>query len=126
MTVVRHPSGLVIASAATMVAGLSVVWTPAAGKKWRLQSVYVMTTSNFDAAGGPLVTIELRDGASAATGLEWTSSDAGTTYWSFGPYTLPGDGYIDSALVNTPLYVYLSTAVDPGYCRVMAMGSEHT
>lgn len=113
---------------ATAANGNTALWTPAAGKKFRLMGYRVDVTGNAAAAAGAVKTISLFDGAAGATGLVHSvfvpgaALAAGALYTS-GWIDLGKLGYLSTA-ANNVLNVNLSTALTAGVVRVIACGTE--
>lgn len=113
-------------SAQATSSGSTAIWTPATGKKFRLQQFRIQVTGDATISAGGVVTIELLDG----------STDLNLTHDVFVPataFSLGDDfdsGWVDlgaglqSATANNVLNVSLSTALSAGNVRVIAGGIE--
>lgn len=108
-------------------AGNTALWTPAAGKKFRLTRYCVVVTGDAATAGGAVVVISLFDGAAGATGqvhaafCPAVALAAGALYVS--PWVDLGNGYL-SAAANNVLNVNLSAALTAGVVNVICCGTE--
>ena len=112
---------------ATAANGNTALWTPAAGKKFRLMRYRIDVTGNAAAAAAAVKTISLFDGAAGATGQAVSvfvpgAALAGAALYTSGWIDL-GNGYL-SAAANNVLNVNLSTALTAGVVRVIACGTE--
>jgi hypothetical protein len=111
--------------------GDSALWTPAAGKRFRLQRFIVQVPANVSLAARGVLTIKLRDGA----------TDLNLTFDVFLGQTAPVEtasseqpnfdtGWIDlgegilSAAANNVLNINLSAALSAGNVRVTCCGTE--
>lgn len=107
--------------------GNTALWTPAAGKKFRLMGVLVQVTNNAILAAGAVVTIALQDGA-VALGVTFSvfiptaAAASGPELFDSGWLTL-GNGFL-SAAANNVLNVNLSVALTGGTVRAIACGTE--
>lgn len=118
-------------TASATASGNTAVWTPAAGKKFRLMRFKVQLTANATLAAAAVLTVSFQD---SATGLAFTHDfyvgqvalTAATALFT------PGEdsGWIDlgngfaSALANNVLNVNLSATLTSGNIRVIACGTE--
>lgn len=106
--------------------GDTAVWTPAAGKKFRLMGMTLEISANASLASAGVNTILMRD-ATTAIGVGFSPfipGAAGTAFVASGAYTLAlGNGYLSSA-ANNVLNLNLGTALATGVCRVNAWGTE--
>jgi hypothetical protein len=107
-------------------AGLSTVWTPGAGKKFRLMAgvitltkdtacagaLWVALVDNVDGAGTRIVRFEISGAALVATGQVIVL-----------PFTIPGNGILSST-VNNVLALNLGGALTAGLCSVTVWGTE--
>lgn len=116
-------------TAQATVAGSSVVWTPAAGKKFRLLGYQITAPANTLQAVAGTLTVKLKDGA-ADIGLSYvlyvpsTFVFAGDSMlWNSGLVYLGCTG-ITSSTVNNPLTITLSSALTSGQIRVLVLGTE--
>ena len=107
--------------------GATAIWTPAAGKKFRLMAYSIEVTANAAMAAAGLEEITLLD-AAAAIGQGssvWLPNAALTTSITgkdTGMRQL-GNGYL-SVAINQALNVNLGTALTAGEVRVNAIGTE--
>lgn len=122
---VRVP--VVFKTVTTAAGGNTALWTPAAGKKFRLMRFIVDVTSNAASAGGVVDEITFQDAAVAmpigfsvfAPAVAVTTTQGGFT-----------SGWIDlgngilSSTINNALNVNLSAALSAGEVRVTACGTE--
>ncbi|SRR5216683_598162 len=112
---------------ATAAAGNTALWTPAAGKKFRLMRYMVSVTDNATQAVLGTLTVSLNDAGAAigqahdvfvpAVGLVNTGSLYGS------PWIDLGNGIL-SAAINQALNVNLSAALTAGTARVLCCGRE--
>ena len=114
-------------TAVASAAGNTALWTPAAGKSFRLCRYFIQMSENSTLGAAGILTIKLLDGA---TDLNLTTdfyvpaaavTGIGTEW--LGPVDL-GDSGILSAAPNNVLNVNLSVALATGQVRVIAMGTE--
>jgi len=116
----------VFKTAVATALGDTAVWTPAAGKKFRLMRFLIQVTANAALAAGGLLEILLRD-ATTATGLAhsyFVPGAAGTVFGEQGGTWIDlGNGFL-SAAANNVLNVNLSVALTAGEVRVVACGTE--
>jgi hypothetical protein len=112
--------------------GDNALWTPAAGKKFRLMRLYVMVPTNCTIAARGVLVIKLRDGTTD-TGVAmdvWLGQTAPVETASNIPPQALDSGWIDlgigilSAAANNVLNVNLSAALAAGNVRVMCAGTE--
>lgn len=121
----RTPS--VFKTVTATASGDNAVWTPAAGKKFRLMRYVIYVTADAARAAAGDVEIILRD-ATTAIGVGFSvyvPGAAGTTFVadaSSGWCDL-GNGFL-SAAANNVLNVNLSAALTAGEVRVVAIGTE--
>lgn len=107
--------------------GNTALWTPAAGKKFRLMRYCLAVTGNAAAAAAGTKTFSLFDGAAGAIGqahavfIPGAALNAGALYT--GPWIDLGNGILSSA-ANNVLNVNLSAALTAGFCNVIACGTE--
>lgn len=109
-------------------AGNTALWTPAAGKKFRLLRYLVEVTGNASFAVAAVLTITLFDGAAGVTNLVhdvYIPAIAGII-----PGANYNSGWIDlgngvlSAAANNALNINLSAALATGNVRIIACGTE--
>ncbi len=105
------------------VQGTGVLWTPAAGKKYRLMSATIFLSKDAaaaaaenisltDSGAGTVFTFDISSGALVAMGV--------TTYI---PVNLPANGYL-SPTINNTLSFTLSANLTAGYSTFVAWGTE--
>lgn len=101
------------------------VWSPAAGKKFRLMRVWMDVTADAAAATAGPVTISLLDN-STQIGIARSAYVPGTAgssaSWQV-TMDLGPDGYVSSA-PNSTLNVLLNRALTSGTVRVVVAGTE--
>jgi hypothetical protein len=107
--------------------GNSAIWTPATGKKFRLMGYLIEVTGNAAQAAGGHITMQLRDGAAGATGLQHNANipavaGTGVVGYSTGWVGL-GNGYLSTAAGNV-LNLNLSANLTGGVVRVVVAGTE--
>lgn len=133
-TVLYAPDGTALRadtykSVAATASGNTTVWTPAAGKKFRLLGYRISITNNANVAAGAVVTVLLTDGAGGATiGAESVFvpttavvTNVGCQEVGWGLYMTTG---FLSAAANNLLVVNLSAAITTGNLRVNCWGCE--
>ena len=108
--------------------GNTALWTPVSGKKFRLQRLMVMLTSNASLAAGAVEVISFQDGSTdiALTFSIWVptvSIATGAVEMFTSPWIDLGNGIL-SATANNVLNVNLGTTLANGVCRVIACGQE--
>lgn len=113
--------------AGVTAAGSTGVWTPAAGKKFRLMRYIIQITGDATVAAAGRVLVRWMDGAvSMGTGvLAWVPNVAlnnGSVIWSTGWVDL-GNGYL-SVAANNLLNLDLSVALTAGAVSALAIGTE--
>ena len=110
----------IIPTALISAAGNTAIWTPAAGKKFRLIGFSVVVRGDTTTAAGSLVT--LLDGATTIDNVCWLATTVATqpNRWS---EPLPGNGYL-SAAANNILYANLSAAATAGGIYINVWGCE--
>jgi len=134
-------SGVVLAPAGTAAqpeiyktvsanaAGNTVLWTPAAGKRFRLLRYRIALSNDAVIAVAGRITVDLLDGAvslnltenifvAAAANGTFSPNFTGTGWFELGP------AGILSAALNNILNVNLSVALTGGLARVWAAGYE--
>jgi hypothetical protein len=123
----RLRTPVVFKTAAVTGAGSTALWTPAAGKKFRLLRYMVIVTDQATLAAGATLTIDLLD---AAGTLAQTHSvfvpNVGLTGGAplyVSPWVDLGNGIL-SATANNVLNVNLSAALTAGICRILVCGTE--
>lgn len=113
-------------TAAATAAGSTAVWTPAAGKKFRLMRFKIQVTSNATLAAGAIETITLLD---AATDMQLTHSvfipaaAVATTPLMESGWIDLGNGILSST-INNALNISLSAALTGGQVRIIVCGTE--
>lgn len=121
LEVMRSPTAF--KSVAAMAVGATALWTPAAGKSFRVLG-FVIVPSGGLAAAGPQV-ISLQDGG-ASFGIDiqtYLPIAASVVAQSPICVSLPGNGYLSAAPGNV-LSVNLSAAVTAGAVSVSVWGTE--
>lgn len=122
---IRTPS--IFKSATATASGDTAVWTPSAGKKFRLMRYSIQVTADVATSGGGDVDIVLRDSttATAASFSTYIPAVAGTTFGNTNQtgWVDIGNGIL-SAAANNVLNVNLSAALTSGKVRVVAIGTE--
>lgn len=114
---------------ATAAAGNTALWTPAAGRRFRLMRYCVTVTGDAIQAAAGVLVISLFDGAAGATGQIHSAFVPAVAVNTQSLYT---SGWIDlgngvlSAAVNNVLNVNLSAALAGGVVNVIACGTEET
>lgn len=107
-------------------AGSTAVWTPAAGKKFRLMGYSIEVTGNaIQAVGGNFEAVFLDAATAIGAGSSWYIPAAAlNVFGSDGgkPFEL-GNGYL-STLANNALNINLSAALTGGEIRVNVWGTE--
>lgn len=118
---VRTPTTFVHALCTTVAA--TVVWDPAAGKKFRLMGYVIVPAAGMAAAGIQLIT--LLDEATAITIAHQVYLPAAANVTNQPPIVvkLAGNGYLSVAADNR-LSVTLTSACTAGAISVMAYGTE--
>jgi hypothetical protein len=112
---------------AATATGSTALWTPTAGKKFRLMRFKIIVTANASLAAGGVFTIDLLDAAASLnlTHSIFVPTTAGSTI--VGTYDSDwidlGNGLL-SALANNVLNVNLSAALVTGAVRVIVCGTE--
>lgn len=115
-------------TAVASAAGNTAIWTPAAGKRFRLMAYSIEVTGNASMGAAGLNEITLNDaGAAIGQGVSaWFPAAAGTLLGNVqlsGGMRQLGNGVL-SAAANNPLQVNLTTALTAGEVRVNAIGTE--
>lgn len=117
---------VVVKSTTATASGGTAVWTPAAGKKFRLMGYQIQLTANAAVAAGAVVHIDLFDGATFLTRHSFFVPTTAVTTTP-GAYTTPwidlGNGFLSSA-ANNGLSITLSAALTSGEASIVASGSE--
>lgn len=121
---VRQPNFFKTASATA--SGNTALWTPTAGKKFRLMRFMVQITGNATTAAGAVVTVSFQDAAAAmniATDsfIPTAALTAADDFVS--PWVDLGNGFL-SAAANNILNINLSSALTAGNVRVTCCGTE--
>jgi hypothetical protein len=111
------------------VAGNTLLWAPAAGKRFRILACRVTVTANVAISGGGILDIRMYDGAAASIGLSHSLYCPGT-----GVTTVPGtaydSGWIDlrngylSSTIDNSLNINLSQALTAGGVQTIVIGTE--
>lgn len=123
----RQRTPNVFKTAVATAAGNTAVWTPAAGKKFRLMGYQILVTENASLAVAGLEEITLNDsGTALGMGQSLYVPNAAATVLAGGFNSTAiqlGNGAL-SAAANNVLQVNLGTALATGECRVNAWGTE--
>ncbi len=105
---------------------VTTVWTPAAGKKFRLMKYMIHCPGNVSLAGGGMAVFTLYDGASTALpfnhGIYLPGSAANQLAGWSTPWIDLGNGYL-SFSANNILGVVSSAAIT-GFARLLVAGTE--
>lgn len=108
-------------------AGSTTLWTPAAGKKFRLMRFRIETTADVASSGGAEIDAIFYDNLTAlnmAHSFYAPAAAVTTGYGSIGtPWVDLGNGILSSG-INSPLMINLSAALTSGKVRVIAVGTE--
>lgn len=116
-------------NASITATGTTALWTPAAGKKFRVMSYHIAAGNNsFISLAPTTVTVKLQDGAGFTLcqhslyipGIQLSTSPGVV---SVANVTIPGGGYVSSA-ANNPLNVVLSSTLSGGTVTVNVWGCE--
>jgi len=115
----------VFKTADASAAGNTTVWTPAAGKKFRLMKLLLSIdgTATLAVAGSELITF---NDSGTAIGVGFRVALAAAAVTSDTDVVIPydmGNGYLSSAADNL-LQINLGTALNAGNIRVSVMGTE--
>ena len=106
--------------------GSTALWTPTAGKKFRLMKYCIMVTGNATLAAGAVLTVSLLD-AAGQIGQQIDTFIPTATFSVAEDYISPwidlGNGILSGA-ANNVLNVNLSAALTAGNVRVIACGTE--
>ena len=125
MNMLRTPNTFKTAQATA--SGNTAVWTPTAGKKFRLMRYRVMVTENATLGAGAVLTISFQDAAVAVNIAHdlFVPTTAGTVFagWYDSGWTDLGNGILSST-INNVLNVNLSAALTAGNVRVTCCGTE--
>lgn len=113
--------------AAASASGNTAIWTPAAGKKFRLMFLHVQLGLDATLAAAGTLTVSVADSATNLFSWEVDVDNAALPAVA-APYisadlTLPGNGIL-SAAANNVLNCNLSAALTAGNVRVTALGTE--
>lgn len=123
----RQRTPTVFKTAAATAAGLTSVWTPAAGKKFRLLAFALLVTGNAAMAVAGTEAIQLQDsGTLFGLAFDLYAPAASVNQLGDAFYTgwvAVGNGYL-SAAANNVLQVWLASALTTGYVRVNVAGTE--
>jgi hypothetical protein len=118
---------IVLKSVTVFNAGDNAVWTPAAGKKFRLFAAQMILNGSCAIAVAAVLNLTLKDAGNFGLPAAdvWVPNAAGTTpdlyvgpWLTFGP-----NGYL-SLLANNVLNLNLGVALTVGACRVNTIGVE--
>jgi len=107
--------------------GATTIWTPAAGKKFRLMGYRMSLPGDAACAAIQTLDLELRDGGAVITlrdAVQVPAAAGATPSLYVSPWVLlPGNGYLSSA-ANNVLAVNLGFAFTVSALRVTAVGTE--
>jgi hypothetical protein len=113
-------------TAAFTLAGNNAIWTPAAGKRFRLLWLYARCTLDSSLATSADMVADFRDG-NASIGVAGSFYIPAAPTQNFPPEVFTQDlgsiGYLSSAVGNV-LNLNLSVALKTGQCRVNVQGTE--
>lgn len=102
------------------------IWTPSAGKRFRLMRYLLYTTGNFSHSTAQYVNVEFMDGGGAGSTflrhLLWAPAAPTNQPFSTGWIDL-GQGYLSAAPGN-PLYYLVNPSVPAGYVFFVLAGTE--
>lgn len=120
----RKRTSNVFKSVTATAAGNTAVWTPAAGKKFRLMKVYLKVTSNSTLAAAGILLAQLFDGAAGVIGVADNVFIPGSGNQVHQDYQFDlGNGYL-SAAANNVLNINLSAALTAGVVSITVSGTE--
>jgi len=112
---------------AATAAGDTALWTPAAGKRFRLMGYVISLTANVTLAVADILTVSLVDGATPTAFVHdfYVPATVSVPFGAsvVGPAGAIGNGYLSQAVGNT-LSVRLSAGLATGRVRVIAWGTE--
>lgn len=116
---------LIAKSVDLTAAGSTAVWTPAAGKKFRLMAFEVNVGTDASLAAAGTQTIRLLDGATRIWGVQLQMQAAVSTGVTAESHVvvLPGNGYLSSA-ANNVLNGNLNTVMNTGSITFNVYGLE--
>lgn len=120
----RTPS--VFKTLATSTTGATALWTPTAGKKFRVMRYQIGLTGDAARAAAGNVTVKLQDSATdiGVSAALFVPNAAGTVLGGFvGPWMDLGNGFL-SAAANNVLNLNLSSALTSGAVWVNVCGTE--
>jgi hypothetical protein len=121
----RTPTTFKTASVTAL--GNTALWTPGAGKKFRVMRFKIDVTAQVAAAAGATLVVGLQDAAtdiSLSTSVFVPAASVTTGYGAFTTGWLDlGNGYLSTA-ANNVLNVNLSSALTAGAVRVTVCGTE--
>jgi len=114
----------VFKTVSTTAAGSTALWTPAAGKKFRVMRVHMSITSNAAAAAAAVLVSQLLDGATFFGIADNNYIPLVGTIQQHQNYVFDlGNGYLSSA-ANNVLNINLSFALTAGILDVTVAGTE--
>jgi hypothetical protein len=128
LTGVSGATGLPFHQGTASASGSTVLWTPQAGKRFRLMRYMITVPSNCAAAAQADLVIALLDGAGAFGQIHVVSIPSAAVLTAAPPlYVSPwvdlGNGVI-SAAANNVLNINLSFALTAGQVNVIVAGTE--
>ena len=110
------------------LAGNTAIWTPAAGKRFRLKRLMLMLPGNAYCGSPTDLTLDLRDGA-ASIGLTFfvflpgaAANTPGCIFQT--PWIDLGDGYVSSAAGNALNLNLSATIAGAGAAQIIVAGVE--
>ena len=109
--------------------GNTSLWTPAAGKRFRILACRVTVTANVAISGGGILDIRMYDGAATSIGLSHSLYCPSTSVTTV-PGTAYDSGWIDlrngylSSTIDNPLNINLSQALTAGGVQTIVIGTE--
>jgi hypothetical protein len=128
----RQRTPNVFKTAQASASGDTALWTPTAGKKFRLMKFKLQVPANCTLSARGILTVKLRDGTTdiGLTHDVWLGQTAITTDTNPQQPSLLESGWIDlgngvlSSTINNVLNINLSAALTNGNVRVLAAGTE--
>jgi hypothetical protein len=120
----RQRTSTTFKSATATAAGNTAIWTPTAGKKFRLMRVTMKLTNSATLASAGNLLAQLFDGAAGVIGIanNWFVGASGNAQHQSYNFDL-GNGYLSSA-ANNVLNVNLSVALTAGLLSITVAGTE--
>jgi hypothetical protein len=120
----RQRTTNIFKSATATAAGNTAIWTPTAGKKFRLMRVTMKLTNSATLATAGNLLAQLFDGAAGVIGIanNWFVGASGNAQHQSYNFDL-GNGYLSSA-ANNVLNANLSAALTAGLLSITVAGTE--